>query len=423
MTATNSIDATAEMQAYYGAEAGMQAALNVLRGNVAPQAAVNPSVLGGLLGGILKLTDLILNNAVTFLGAITQESSNLDSDPKTNPDGSPFPARLSRWLVYDYQSPGSAYNDRVKVNPNYGPFGGAAYSVTVSDPDNTPPGKQPNRLMIEATGYGPRGAQKKLTAILSRYALNIETPAPLVMRGHDDGSTNMTFDIGNSNPKSYSGHDRATIGTEPPKPAFAVSRHDIPVARAAYECTPTSPSCKADSVELPDLAAIKHPDPQPGPFIQVETPWFLRTTNEAKAILAEAEGIAREANRVFDNTNPFNGTAGTLNDPQITFVKGNCDLDGGAGLLIVTGDLSLKGNVTFDGIILVLGGGRVIRSGGGNGEIHGSMMIAKFNSTGGFLAPTFDVKGAGTSSIVYDSRAIELARIASGHPLLGIFEK
>ena len=30
---TTAIDATAEMQAYYGAEAGLQQALNILRGN------------------------------------------------------------------------------------------------------------------------------------------------------------------------------------------------------------------------------------------------------------------------------------------------------------------------------------------------------------------------------------------------------
>src|SRR5688572_452974 len=40
MSATNSLNSTAEMQAYYVAESGMQSALNVLRGNSAP--LVNP---------------------------------------------------------------------------------------------------------------------------------------------------------------------------------------------------------------------------------------------------------------------------------------------------------------------------------------------------------------------------------------------
>src|SRR5215813_12129271 len=36
MSATNASDSTAEMQAYYIAESGMQSALNVLRGNTKP---------------------------------------------------------------------------------------------------------------------------------------------------------------------------------------------------------------------------------------------------------------------------------------------------------------------------------------------------------------------------------------------------
>src|SRR5882672_8815404 len=37
MSATNTVDAAAEMQAYYGAEAGLQATLNVMCGNVLPK--------------------------------------------------------------------------------------------------------------------------------------------------------------------------------------------------------------------------------------------------------------------------------------------------------------------------------------------------------------------------------------------------
>ena len=43
MSASNAIDSTAEAQAYYGAEAGLQAALNALRGNAAHTASALPS--------------------------------------------------------------------------------------------------------------------------------------------------------------------------------------------------------------------------------------------------------------------------------------------------------------------------------------------------------------------------------------------
>src|SRR5215207_9574593 len=65
MSANNSIGSTAEMQAFYVAESGMQSALNVLRGNTKPlvtdtdrmsfRTAVIPSISNGGNGGTLRL--------------------------------------------------------------------------------------------------------------------------------------------------------------------------------------------------------------------------------------------------------------------------------------------------------------------------------------------------------------------------------
>src|SRR5512132_2462511 len=48
MTGLNTIDSAAESQAYYGAEAGLQASLNVLRGHVMP----NPLFAANPAGGV-----------------------------------------------------------------------------------------------------------------------------------------------------------------------------------------------------------------------------------------------------------------------------------------------------------------------------------------------------------------------------------
>src|SRR5215211_1776014 len=65
MSANNSVGSTAEMQAYYVAESGMQSALNVLRGNTKPlingddrmsfRTAVIPSISNGGHPGELRL--------------------------------------------------------------------------------------------------------------------------------------------------------------------------------------------------------------------------------------------------------------------------------------------------------------------------------------------------------------------------------
>ena len=114
ISATNAISSTDEMQAYYAAEAGLQDALNVLRGNVAP----HPND----------------GTKMNFKNAINVGTSNNPSS------GVP---QLSRWLVYDYPS---GTPTRVTFSPSYSPTDGIAYAITgISDPDNS-------REVIYSTG-------------------------------------------------------------------------------------------------------------------------------------------------------------------------------------------------------------------------------------------------------------------------------
>lgn len=73
MSASSAVDSTAEMQAYYIAEAGMQSALNVLRGNVKP--LVTPS------------------DKMSFRTAVIPDISN--------GPGNTGPLRLAGWLPYN----------------------------------------------------------------------------------------------------------------------------------------------------------------------------------------------------------------------------------------------------------------------------------------------------------------------------------
>src|ERR1051325_830455 len=106
ISTTNAISSTDEMQAYYAAEAGLQDALNVLRGNVAP----HPND----------------GTKMNFKNAINVGTSN-------NPSSGV--AQLSRWLVYNYPS---VSPNRVTLSPNYSTTDGIAYAITgISDPDNS----------------------------------------------------------------------------------------------------------------------------------------------------------------------------------------------------------------------------------------------------------------------------------------------
>lgn len=367
------VDATAEMQAYYAAEAGIQNSLNVLRGNVAPRTgATQPKV--------------------NFRYAVDPVGSNLLTDTSTS-------GRLSNWLNYDYTPTGQINPDRVTLTSSYAPATGLAYSVEISDPDSTLPPAEPSRLLLRVTGYGPKGALKRLELLVKRSTVDYDPPAMLMMRGADDG-TPMTFTIGNSNAKDYSGHDRASSAI---LPAFgSTSNGDLTI-----EVTSDS----KDTVATPKAAM----------FANSALPQWLQSAGQARAFLADQRATAISQGRYFSS---FSGTSGSTSSPAFTFVDGDCTLDGGAGLLIVTGNLTMSGNPSFEGLILVLGGGHIQRNGGGNGNIYGAISVAKFdvNGTGGFQAPFFDTNGGGNASLQYDSDAVRSALNVVGPRVLGVHE-
>lgn len=123
MNTANVTDSTAEQQAYNAAESGIQSAIHVLRGNVLP----NP-----LLNAAAAKSDL--SNRIDFRKAVTLKSSNIESDWAAN-----SPLRLSRWLNYNYRKDGAEPRVTLGVSdPNdYDPRDGYAFSLSLSDPDNT----------------------------------------------------------------------------------------------------------------------------------------------------------------------------------------------------------------------------------------------------------------------------------------------
>lgn len=113
----NVTDAYSETQAYYAAESGIQATINVLRGNTQP--------LSPLSGTQSQTMD--------YERAIRLSYSNYDGDPSGIP-------RLSRWINYNYTPAALSYPDRVVVGESastYTPSTGSAYKIDITDMDNS----------------------------------------------------------------------------------------------------------------------------------------------------------------------------------------------------------------------------------------------------------------------------------------------
>jgi hypothetical protein len=523
MTATNSISATDEMQAYYAAQAGLQSTLNVFRGNDAPNPLFDTS------------STTAAANMISFRKAVTASTSNVSGDTNA--------PRLSRWLTYD-----TNYTDRVVLTSPYSPLNGMAYNTSISDPDNSsgvtfstlgafgnnaaastasftynnggakvtvtfngqasttitssgnstlgsftistsgingsnsvtipsdstatfyltiaqaapwsvtaaikctlsgtvtntsstlvisfptptdnlqgtlfsrttssfnlPSGvatsipttvtaPEPNRLLARVTGFGPRGAKKQLQMILSRFAFDYTPVSTITLRSADD-NTLLGFNAGNSAAYGYSGNDHA-------------GGQNLP----AFGVTSTTDYAYLTGLGLPAGQIVGSPTGVQQVSVS-SLPTWLQTADNARALVSQLRYQAQNVNRYY-TTASQPPDFGTSSNPVLTFVDGDTDLPpaGGAGLLVVTGTLTLNGSSQFDGLVLVLGTGQLLRTGGGNGNSLGSAAVASFGATGNFLAPTFNSNGSGNSSIQYDSDWVRKALAATGPRVMGVSE-
>lgn len=406
LSATTAIDSTAEMQAYAAAEAGLDAALYVLRGNVNPDAS------------------LPAGTKMNFLNAAKPATSNKGDDPQVNI------SRLSGWLTYTYQNASDSTDWRVPLTSSYSPNTGIAYKITITDPDDpgfikitTVDGYKPTRLLIQSEGYGPKGAVKRLEMIVEHGAFDFDPPATITA----PGGPGITLALGNSEKVSYTGIDQADPPVAP-IPMLAVDTDNVGTVQGIMD------DMDDDQVAPDDAAALTADN----------TPAFVQSPDKARAFLALMRGVASDikcepcsTGRLFPSqeaaelAGDFGSSA--LDTWKTTFIDnygGEPVQLGpgpqGRGLLIVTGELETNGQTSFEGIILVLGAGNVSRKGGGGGLIGGAIVIANFdpndpdNDT--FGAPSYAITGGGNSTVAYNSVWVRNAMDASGFRVLGIRE-
>jgi hypothetical protein len=401
MTGTNAVSATAEMHAYYAAEAGLQRALDILRLNVDAPA-------GTPVGPDGTTQASFRNVAGTNLGTWLQ-----------------LPCTDATRCTYVGSTPVMRVGTR------------AAYSISVTDPDNVAAPGVPARLRVIVTGYGPNGARKVLNAMLAPSGLaGYSASSPVTLIGASDPAAvpQVVFSSGNSSNLLYSGHDTA----QPTDPGYDPARAGD---RPAFGTTPlgvgnvtTGIVKPADQVEgIPGVPVGTLGDGTAG---TLPTPTWLSSAASARAFLDDMRAIARpnidETTGLPVDTPDDRYFTSAMQPPAsnvqgVTFIEGDATLgpnNQGSGLLIVTGNLNLNGGTDFTGLILVLGEGTVTRSGGGGGRITGGIVVARFGPAGEFLTPSFDDSGGGNSRIQFNSAAVNTAAsLVPGFMVAGVVEK
>ena len=143
--------------------------------------------------------------------------------------------------------------------------------------------------------------------------------------------------------------------------------------------------------------------------------------------LGTVGGLEALVNQITNTASPVNVNASSVPNPGsvspynpvINVVTGDLSISGGwsgAGILLVEGSLTMSGNPSFSGLILVVGKGVVVKNGGGNGTLDGSILVANLYDSSGVYTPAHLLpssgapgtpnitwNGGGNAGIQYDS--------------------
>ena len=380
MTDITARDSTAEMQAYYAAEAGVARTLEVIRGNVQS----NPAGTRATFHNILCTR--------TLWTATSGDVVNVSTDG------------VSRFRVTEIMDPDNYLDKDAKCLQ-------ASY--------------KPDRLRIRVLGLGTRDSMKNMEIVVDRYTLDY--PVDSVITTRNESGTSMSFILGDSNVTTISGAD---IDSGTTISAVGVNNGDYNTVNNVIDgCDPDGSNCGNGPNVTPGDPTVLGSD---------NTPSFLETVAKARLFLYGPDGLEQAAinqGRYFSNGPAAKASAEGLgaNSPDgvFTFVDGDLIVEAGdpsgQGTLVVTGNLTLRGNFQWNGVIMVLGQGNILRDGGGHGDIFGALFIAKFNKTGAdtdlFGSPTVNTNGGGTSNIQYSSSYVDMAKAVGGHAVKGIREK
>ncbi len=438
------------------------------QGNNAPVVnakIINPgSGITSALGyNFSKLTNCTLNFSQPSLGykvtglAVKQAGQNYTSAPAlsfpqpeggTAPTGTttlgPVPPNVGQIAHIDVLSGGSGYTapPTVTLTPDGSGSGGLATAVlgqvgSITDialsPHGTEYWRTPTVTITDKGGTGTGAVAKAvlsrtdfLTPVVSITAL-AETPsgtramiqmeAAPSLPGLNLGGA-LTLDgpspiWGSPSSQQFkiNGNDSNSCGQDA-KPARAA------IGAYADPNNPTNPTAVQSIID-----ALKKPanylGAQAAPDIENIYNALGDSGTTPEGVQALADGVLSIADHVYTgNQTDSTIAAGSPTNPVINYVDGNLTASGnthGYGILCVTGNVVFSGNWSWDGLILIIGQGSFVANGGGNGQINGTVFIAKTKaapasgglpSTGALLddlgRPTADFQGGGGNGIYYD---------------------
>ncbi|NIL99933.1 MAG: hypothetical protein GTN89_03035 [Acidobacteria bacterium] len=283
-----------------------------------------------------------------------------------------------------------------------------------------------NRVILAGVGVGPDRSFEVVEAVIDLDPFLPEMPpAAIFMLG-----PTPAFGSATSKAKSYIGNDCGTAGGD----YYPVVGTIGPAAEANAESgAHPNPNWATGPYSSPgDAISDMSASPVPG---MSDTTYSINTEwTSCEGMKDMIEGMRRVADyNCADGTRLASPScpADVSNPQHIYFGEGDLEVMWPvphAGVLVVTGELVLGGDIDFKGLILVVGEGRLRFNGAGTGINAGSLIIADIagpdgvygnsdDCTGpndGFGVGVYDERGGGNAGTVYCSTVLDI--VEQAHP-------
>ena len=269
-------------------------------------------------------------------------------------------------------------------------FGAGSYRIYLTNdalaPDTLTSTTDTNkRVTLTSFGQGPNNSFAIIQSVVKEFTLPLP-PGAIVLPG-----PTVVYKGANSNASSVAGGSESAISLTSPEAETSVENYLTGIGRIdKYTCNAGS-----------GATCISNEPTQFDP---------------AYSTLSGINNLYNTIKSVADTvlTGPRNLTAaeiGTTEARKIVVVDGAAEVQGitGAGILVVTGTLTLSGSFNYNGFIMCIGQGHLVRNGGGSGEVKGGIFVANTNDATSDTVlgtPTFDTSGGGNSNIIYDGSQI-----------------
>jgi hypothetical protein len=274
---------------------------------------------------------------------------------------------------------------------------------------NEPTGqKQVYRLT--AMAVLPNGAKRMLQTDIAMMLFNFKFPGALTLDGK-----NPNYQKPTSVPFVVNGNDQSPGGANCPPPGASLPAVGVVGGNASINTVVSD--IQQNPNRSPEYTGGGLPTPSVGD-VTSSLPTTESSPSQLEAIVAQIESAADYVVQGPATSLPDYGTAANpvtvVVDSPNNGATGNLTISGnvtGYGILVVRGTYSPSGTVGWNGMVLVIGQGNIQGSGGGNNSYNGAVFIAQTRDASGNLlnnlgAPTFDWSGGGGNGIFYNSCSI-----------------